>query len=913
MSSPDRTKHTFRQPHLWLIALLGVIVPRRLRGDWRHEWHAELQNREALLADWHKLNLKAKFDLFRRSLGAFRDALVLQPQRLEDELVQDLRYGGRMLLKNPGFAVVAVLTLALGIGANTAIFSIVNAVLFRPLPYHVPDRLFMLWTVDSKHGVQEAGTSYLNFLDWRTQGESFADLAIFRNEPVTITHADDTERVSGGLVSASLFSMLGVNPMLGRCFSSDEEEQGDRVMVLSYSYWQKRFGGNAEVIDKTLDLVNIKGLRNATRIIGVMPPEFYFPTKETPFWVPATSYWRWQRESSERYVDTWRVIGRLKPQATLPQAQTEMHAIGQRLAQSYPTTDPYFPGFQVNLVPLLDQVTGKNLQRALWVLLAAATLVLLLACVNVANLLLARGTAREREFAIRAALGASRSRILRQLLVESVLLSTGAGLVGLSVAAAGVRVLSASDLVEIPRFDEVQIDVNVLFFTIGVSVLAGILFGLVPGWKISHRHPNETLKEGSATKSGMRLGQAGGMLVAAQCALAVVLLTGAGLLIRSFLQLQAVDPGFKPEGVMLIRVSPPMAIRGAASEEFFHQLRDRIAGLPGVQDVAAIGDFLLRRNFDESVTIPGRPPLSEGEANQLASENVTPGFFQTMRVPLLSGRLLTRADALAKVQLVYSPTAQNLSRSGGSPQAPAEAVIVNKMFAQRFFPGEDPIGKRFSEGPSNRVYCYEIVGVVGDMHRQGLETEPIPEFFGSHISGPADLAVRAESGTSTLPGMLRETIRSFNNASIVSNVTTVERRMGDLAAQRRLNTWLLAMFASLALALASIGIYGLTHYSVEQRTREIGIRIALGARGTDVLRMVIGQGMKLTLVGVSTGVLTAMWLTRAMSHLLFGVSAQDPATFLGVALTLVSAALLACYLPARKASKVDPLVALRYD
>ena len=361
----DRMKQLFGTPHLWLIRLIGVIVPRRLRADWRQEWEAELRYRELLLADWDKLNRKARFGLLRRSLGAFWDALLLQPQRLEDEIVQDIRYGVRMLQKNPGFTIVALVTLALGIGANTATFSIVNGIIFRPLPYHEPGRLFMLWTDDSRHDVHEAGTSFVNFTDWRSQSDAFVEMAIFRNEPVVITNSDETERVSGGFASASLFSLLGVKPIIGRCFSPEEEERGERVVVLSYAYWHRRFGGDPKVIDKTLEMVNVKGLRNATRIIAVMPPEFYFPNKETPFWAPATSYWRWQRESTDRYVDTWRVVARLKSQSTLRQAETEMNAIGQRLAQSFPTTDPYFPGFAVNVVPLLDQFTGKNLQKAL--------------------------------------------------------------------------------------------------------------------------------------------------------------------------------------------------------------------------------------------------------------------------------------------------------------------------------------------------------------------------------------------------------------------------------------------------------------------------------------------------------------------------------------------------------------------
>ncbi|HKQ75498.1 MAG TPA: ABC transporter permease [Blastocatellia bacterium] len=904
----------FLKPHLWLIRFIGVIVPRRFRDRFRQEWKAELDYREELLARWDRLDWRNKLELLWRSLGAFWDALWLQRQRWEDEMIQDLRYGLRMLLQNPGFTLVAVITLSLGIGANTAIFSVVNAVMLRPLPYDDPGRLVMLWTDDPKHDVRESGTSYVNFTDWRNQSQVFAEIAIFRNEPVILTSEDETERVVGGFASANLFPLLGVKPMLGRFYSPDEEERGEGVVILSYVYWRRRFGGDPNAIGKTLETINVKGIRSSARVIGVMPAEFYFQSKETLLWTPATAYWRWQREKTERYLDTWRVVGRLKPQTTLRQAQAEMSAIGQRLAQTYPTTDPYFPGFAVNVVPLLDQVTGKNLQLALLVLMGAVVFVLLIACVNVANLLLSRGAARSREFAIRAALGAGRARLLRQLLTESSMLALGAGLFGFGLAAAGIRTLASYAPPGISRLDEVRLDMNVLLFTFGISLLAGLLFGLAPALKISRGRPGEALKEDSGGSSGgLRLRQTRGLLVIVECALAVTLLTGAGLLIRSFLRLQAVNPGFKPEGALLVRVAPPLSKRGVGAEAFFQELRERIAATPGVQAVEAIGDFLLRRNPDESITIPGRPPMSEGAASQLASENVSPGFFQTIGTPLLRGRFLSRADALAKTRIVFTQPLQGLSHSEQASRAQAEAVIINETFARRFFPGEDPIGKRFSEGPPNRLYWYEIVGVVGDMRRQGLERRPVPEFFGSHTGGATDLVARAGSDPLALAVAIREAIRSVDKNTMIHSVTTVEARMGELGAQRRLNTWLLAMFAALAFLLALIGIYGVMRYSVAQRTREIGIRIALGARRADVFRLVIGQGMKLTLIGVAAGLLAALWLTSVMSHLLFEVSVHDPATFAGVALALVIAALLACYLPARKASKVDPLVALRYE
>lgn len=904
---------------------LNILIAR-LRGLLRREaviedieeemrFHIELETQTNIERGMKPDEARASALRSFGHVGRMRElAYEIRGGGIMETLWQDARYSARMLVKNPGFTFVAVLTLALGIGANTAIFSVVNAVILRPLPYQDPDRLAMLWTDDPKHDVHEAATSYPNFLDWRKQSRHFAEMAIFRSEPTILPGADETERVMGGFASSGLFPLLGVKPLLGRTFSPDEEERGEPVVVLSYGFWQRRFGGSQNAIGRTLEMINAKGGRNAYRIIGVMPEKFYFPSQDIPFWIPATTYWRWQRESTDRYMSTWRVVGRLKPHAALRQAQTEMSAIGQRLSQAYPTTNPYFPGFAVNLVPLLDQVTGKNLPLALWVLLGAVVCVLLIACVNVANLLLARGTARQREFAIRAALGAGRARLLRQLLTESAMLALGAGLLGLGVAAAGVRALTLVAPPGIPRLNEVTLDTGVLLFTLSLALLAGLLFGLLPAWKMSRSNPNEALKEGSSSSSGgLRLHQTRGWLVVAECGLAVVLLAGAGLLIRSFLQLQAVNPGFKPEGVLLVRISPPLSMLGGArAEAFLQQLHERVAALPGVQAAEAIGDFLIRGNPDASITIEGRPPISEGESSQLASEHVSPGFFQTMGVSLLRGRMLTRDDALAKVKLLYTPSSPApLSEQTG--HALAEAVVVNEAFARRFLAGEDPIGKRFYFGPPTKIYWHEIVGVVRDMRRQGLEQQPIPEYFGPHVGGTTDLVVRASGDPLSLAATVREAIRAVDKGTMILSVTTVESRLGELSAQRRLNTWLLALFAALALVLAMIGIYGIMHYAVAQRTHEIGIRLALGARTSDVLRLIIGQGMKLTLIGVAAGLFAALWLTRVMSHLLFGVSASDPVTFVGAALGLSGVALLACYLPARKASKVDPMVALRYE
>jgi predicted permease len=892
----------YLKPHLWLIRFIGVIVPRRFRARFRQEWEAELEHREELLARWDRLNWRNKFELLWRSLGAFWDALWLQRQRWEDEMMQDLRFGFRMLLKNPGFTLIALLTLALGIGANTAIFSVVNAVILRPLPYQDPDQVVMMWTADPKRDIHEAGTSYPTFRDWRTQSRLFADMAIWAGGPLTLSGDGEPERVAGQFVSANLFPLLGAQPAIGRYFSSEEEQRREPVVVLSYDLWQRRFGGDHNALGKIIEIDSQSWDRGQRlQVIGVMPQGFYFPAKDAQLWQPATllglggKLKLYERRWEYRFADAWRVVGRLKPNATLREAQAEMNTIGRRLARDYPTNDPNFAGFGVRLAPMLEQITGKNLQLALWVLLGAVGFVLLIACANVANLLLARGAAREREFAVRAALGASRARLLRQLGVESVLLAATAGLIGLGLAAWAIAALTPFAPPNIPRLDEVRIDGGVLLGAVALSLLAAILFGAAPAWRVSQQNPNEALKMGAGSAVGnLRLRQTQGLLVVAECALAMLLLTGAGLLIRSFIQLQSVNPGFDPNGVLLVRASLLVPVsRQWRQEEWqtWQQVNERIASLPGVKGVGAIENFLIAGNPETTITVEGRPPVAEGrETVQVNAEEVTSGFFQTLGVPLLRGRFFTPLEQSAPL------------------------VIINETLARRFFSGEDPVGKRFKPGgPEAKDYWYTVVGVVGDLHRQGLERQPIPEFFVPSTEPTMDIVVRYTADPVALTAAVRNEIQSVYKNSMVLRVATMEQAFGNLSAQRRFQTWLLALFACVALLLSTIGIFGVMRYSVAQRTHEIGIRIALGARSVDVLWLVIGQGLRLALIGVGIGLLAALALTRVLAYWLFGVNAHDPVTFVGVMLLLVGAALLACYLPARKAAQVDPMVALRHE
>ncbi len=831
-------------------------------------------------------------------------------------LWQDLRYGARMLMKAPNFTLIAVITLGLGIGANTAIFRVVNAVLLRPLPYKEPDRLAMLWTDDAKRDLREELTSDRLFQNWRSQNSTFADMAIFGERAKVLTD-ESPERVKMAYVSANLMPMLGVAPALGRTFSPEENERRERVIVLSHGLWQRRFGGDPTVIGKTLRFDST----DTGQIIGVMPAGFYFPDKEIQFWAA---------EKMTTKVNSWSVIGRLKPNVTMRQAQAEMTTIGQRLAQNVPADEPEAAGFGVNVVPLLDQFTGKNLRLSLWVLLGAVGLVLLIACANVANLLLARGAAREREFAIRAALGAGRARLLRLLLAESLLLALGGGLLGILLAVWGARILAAFTLLSIPRMDEISIDTVVLSFAVGLSLCAGLVFGLAPAWKMSRIDSNEALKEGGAYSSGLKLRRVRSLLVVAECALALALLAGAGLLIRSFLRLQAVALGFNPDNVLLIRVGlppkglpidresgQPMRSTDALQmslfvwgTDLFQQMQERIAGLPGVRSVGVTNDLLLKGAADETITIPG-DQTAAGVTSQLGYSAVNPDFFQTLDAPLVRGRFFSRDDAFKSMRLLWRGTSADIPATER-----ASPTIINETFARRFFPNQDPIGKRFCEGCPGKPFWLQIVGMVGDMRRQGLERQTVPEYFSPFIArggSAADIVIRTSSDPLALAATVREAIRSIEKNALLLEVTTADQRLGELGAQRRFQTWLLAAFAALALTLAALGIYGLMSYAVAQRKHEIGVRIALGARSSDVLRLVIGQGMKLVLIGVGVGWLGALWVTDVMAHLLFEVSATDPVTFAGVALLLIGVALLACYLPARRATKVDPMVALRSE
>jgi predicted permease len=722
-------------------------------------------------------------------------------------------------------------------------------------------------------------------------------MAFWRAHSGNLTGAGEPERVMGAMASASLFPLLGVGPAIGRSYSADEERRREPVVVLSHRLWQRRFASNPGAIGQSIE---IDGHR--LEIIGVMPEGFYFPTKEIQLWVPTSLHVPWaskpmvaERSWSNRFADLWSVVGRLTPGATVEDAQTEMTAIGRRLAETYPAIDPDFVGFGVEVVPVLQQITGRNLQLALWVLLGSVGFILLIACANVANLVLARGAARTRELAVRAALGAGRGRLLRQLFIENMMLALGAGLLGAIAAAAAVRVIAASAVPGIPRLEEIAVHPAMMIFAAAVAILAGLLFGMIPAWKLSQSDPGGTLKDGGTGPGSVPgLLRARGMLVIVECTLAVALLAGAGLLIRSFLVVRGVNPGFDAGNVLLVRVNLPIPVsRDWRQQEWrtFEQLHERIAALPGVQRVGAITNFLIARNPEEAITLQGRPVIPDRQENVLVNtDDVTPGFFEAMGVPLLKGRFFTYQEQNAAV------------------------TIVNDAFARRFFPGEDPVGRRFKEGgPGARDAWITIVGVVGDMHRQSLEKQPVPEFFFPSSEPTMDIAIRTRVESSTLAPAVRDAIRSVYRGAMIMKMATLEEWLGELGAQRRFQTWLLSAFALLALTLSAVGVYGILHFAVAQRTHEFGVRIALGASAATLLRLVLVDGMKLPVIGLTIGLAAAFGLTRVMEHLLFGVQTTDPVTFAGVAALLLVVALVACWLPARRAARIDPIVALRHE
>jgi putative ABC transport system permease protein len=813
------------------------------------------------------------------------------------DLLQDLRYSLRLLVKNYGFTLVALITLALGIGANSAIFSVVNAVLLKPLPYKEPERLVMMNHHYPKLDLK-ASVSAIGYQHYRDNNQTFENLTAFTNWQVNLTGSGEPERLSGITVTPTFFSTLGIDPARGRVFSSDEDKPGqNKVVVLSDGLWRRRFGADPNILNQTIVLNG-----ESYNVIGIMPEGFQFGREfgqVVDLFAPLTF------TDAQLQVRQWRsefltVLARLRPGVTLGQAQADMDSIADNVRQQYfgggDAADPNSWGL---LLRSVHELVVGDIRPALLVLLGAVGLVLLIACANVANLLLARAASRQKEVAIRAALGASRMRMIRQFLTESVVLALIGGTLGTLLAVWGINALLKLNNNLIPRSQEIGLDSRVLFFTLGLSLFTGILFGLVPALQSSRTDLHDTLKEGGRSGSAATKRHVRSVLVVAEIALALVLLIGAGLLIRSFTKLQDVNPGFTAQNLLVMQVALPgnQYDEPQKIDNFYQQALHNIESLPGVQSVGVASTVPMSgSNSSGSFSIEGRT-VQPGEMSPWGNRWLAGAtYFQTMNIPLIKGRYFDDRDVA---------TSQPVA-------------IIDETMQRKFWADEDPIGKRiaFQRDPQGNPIWREIVGVVGHVRHRGLEGESPVQYYLPHRqlpNGGMFVVVRTANEPSSLASAVRGSIQAADRELPVYRVTTMDQVVADSMTQRRFAMTLLGIFAAVALVLASVGLYGVMAYSVTQRTHEIGIRMALGARTADVLRMVVGQGMVLALIGLGIGLVAALGLTRLMTTLLFGVSATDPLIFAILPLVLAGVAMAASWIPARRATRVDPMIALRYE
>ncbi len=806
-------------------------------------------------------------------------------------MTQDIRYGIRSLRKRPGATVVALITLALGIGVNTAIFSAVDSILLRPLPLKDPDRIVSIWERTLRVGINQNEVAPANFFDLRNQNQVFDGIGAHGPQDLNLSGGGEPERLTGELVTANVFSLLGVEPALGRTFLPDEDQPGqEHVVVLSDALWQRRFNRDPSILNRNIVLNG-----ESFTVVGVMPRGFFFPARETELWIP----WAMEPEQASGRGDHYlRLVARLKPGTTIEQANADVESIAQRLSAEYPRTNEGL-GFVVHS---LHQDYVGNLRLPILVLFAAVGLVLLIACANVANLLLAQATTRRREIAIRIALGARRWTIVRQLLVESLLLACAGGLLGVLGAFWGVQGLSKLLPENLSKLQDVSIDARVFMFTLGVSLLTAIVFGGVPALLAARAKPGETLSDVARDPAGGSSGRhVRRVLVVSEVALAVVLLVGAGLLIRSFQLLRQVNTGFTTDNVLTMRMVLPVPKyrQPEARRAFYDEVLLRIATVPGVESAGVITFLPLSFNgMNFSFSVEGHPAPGDMKLPFALYRVVSPDYFRAMGITLQRGRFFNAHD-----------TAESMP-----------VTLVSRRLAAQYWPGEDPVGKRIKIGPLDSPNTWlTVAGVVDDVRQAGLYGDPRMDLYVPYAQerrgfvAPRDLVLRTKGDAASVVAAVRQAVWSVDKDQPVSNVRTMDQVFATAIARERFQALLLGMFAALALVLACVGLYGVISYSVAQRTHEIGVRVALGAQPRDVLRLVIWQGMILTLAGLAAGITVGLLATRVLSDMLYGVTTTDPLTFVGVPAFLLLVAFLACYIPARRATRIDPLVALRYE
>ena len=814
-------------------------------------------------------------------------------------LLQDLRYAVRQFLKTPGLTILVIITIALGVGANTALFSVVNGVLLNPLPYPEPDQLVALR--ESKPNFEWGTIPYPTFRDWQKDNHTFSSIAVWRGYAFSLTGAGEAEQVNAQLVSSDFFPILGVKPLLGRSFLAGEDEIGAApIAVISEGLWRRKFASAPDILSKGITLDG-----NSYSIVGVIPAGPHFPmgsaSARREVFVPI-GQWKNNLLTSRGAGLGINGIGRLKPGVTIEQARADMTSVSNNLAVAFPDTNK---GISARLIPFKQWMVG-DIGSLLLVLLASVGFVLLIACVNVANLLLARSTSRTREFAVRSALGASQRRMVRQLLTESLLLAVAGGMLGLMLAAWGTRAALSVLPTALPRTEEIGLDIRVLFFTLAISLLAGILFGLVPALKMSPSRLQETLKEGGRGMSGGRH-RVQGAFVVAEMAMALVLLAGAGLMIRSLTRLWGVDPGFNSRNVLTVGLTLPQSMMAASPDAIraaFREFDHKIASIPGVEAVSQTwGSVPMAGDDEQTFWFEGQPkPANPNDRSWAIDYIVEPGYLKAMEIPLLRGRFFTNQDN------EHSP----------------RVVVVDDVFARKYFPNENPVGKRILRDDASPE---EIVGVVGHVKQWGLDADDteklraqiyipcmqMPDAFITMQASGSTVIIRSRQAGTGLLDSIRHASQQISNEQIIFNPQTMDQIIADSLAERRFSMILFGAFAALALLLASVGIYGVISHVVGQRTYEIGIRMALGARRLDVLRLILVGAGRVALIGVALGLVCALSLTSLLANRLYGVSPQDPITFVAVPSILIAVALLASYLPARRATKVDPMTALRYE